>query len=315
MNTPIALIIFNRPKQTKEVFETLRKIKPTKLYVIADGPRHENERDACEKARAIIDTIDWECDLKKKYSDKNLGCGINESKGLDWVFENEETAIILEDDCLPDDTFFRFCTELLEKYKDDKSVMHISGNFFQQKNKNFRDNHSYYASILPHVWGWATWRRAWQKYDYNLTSWPQTKKDGSLIPWFNNPAAYEYWSGIWDEYKTYEVNNYDARWVFACMINHAICINPTVNLITNIGFDESATHTKTPDDSANIPTTPMQFPLNHPASLNINYKADKYTFRKNFGVDEKLIYRIVRPIKTRFPKQYRALKRLFRKQV
>lgn len=313
MKTPITFIIFNRPKQTKAVIDALRHIKPEKLYVVADGPRNPEEQTACEAARAIIDTIDWNCEVKKKYSDINLGCGFNESRGLDWVFAQEEITIILEDDCLPHPSFFPFCTELLEKYKDDKRVMHISGNFFNQKNKKFKDRNSYFASILPHVWGWATWKRAWHKYDYELTQWPKEKEDGTLIPWFDNPAGYEYWSMVWDQYRKDRVNNYDARWVFTCMINKGICLNPTVNLITNIGFDELATHTKIPDESANIPTVEMRFPLKHPENLKINRQADAFVYRQNFGVDEKILHRALRPIKNHFPKTYWKVRNLFQK--
>jgi len=249
---------------------------------------------------------------QKKYSEKNLGCGVNESEGLDWVFEQEDQAIILEDDCLPHPSFFPFCTELLERYKNDEKIMHISGNFFQQKNQKFKEKNSYYGSILPHVWGWATWRRAWKKYDYGLVNWPEVKQNQTLAPWFKNPAAYEYWASVWDQYYKEKVNNYDARWVFACMINKGICINPTVNLITNIGFDESATHTKVPDESANIPTEEIIFPIIHPAKITINFQADAFTFRKNFGIDEKIHHQILRPIKNMFPKSYWKLRNISR---
>lgn len=313
MKTPVLLVIFNRPRQTKEIFERLRSIKPSKLYVVADGPRTDDEKVACDSARSIIDTIDWKCDLKKKYSEFNLGCGINESCGIDWVFQQEEEAIILEDDCLPHPSFFRFCTELLEKYRHDEKIMHISGNFFQQKNRRFHTNSSYYGSTLPHVWGWATWKRAWKKYDYNLNEWPEAREGKILDKWFNNSAAQEYWSMVWNQYYNEKVNNYDARWVFACIINQGICINPTTNLVTNIGFDELATHTKVPDESANIPAYEMKFPLTHPGKLSINYQADMFTLRHNFGVDEKMRHRMLRPIKNTFPKLYWTIRNIFRK--
>ncbi len=315
MKTPVAFIIFNRPKQTKLVIDALRLIKPEKIYVVADGPRNRDEQSKCDEARAIIETIDWKCEVLKKYSVENLGCGVSVSHGLDWVFDNEEMAIILEDDCLPNPSFFPFCEKLLEKYKDDERIMHVSGNFFQHKNRKFNDQNSYYGSILPHVWGWATWKRAWKKYDYNLIKWPEIRKGGDLISWFNNSSAYEYWSSIWNEYYTKKINNWDARWAFACMINKAICINPTVNLITNIGFDESATHTKTLDESANIPTKIMEFPLIHPEKLLIDRQADAFTFRKNFGIDEKLQHRILRPIKDQFPNLYWKIRNYLKKLI
>ncbi len=313
MKTPIILIIFNRPQETRKVIDSLRLIKPEKLYVIADGPRTPGELSLCEATRAVMETIDWECDIQKKYSEKNLGCGINVSSGITWAFEHEEQAIILEDDCLPNPTFFPFCNELLERYKNDETVMHISGNFFQQKNRAFKESASYYASILPHIWGWATWKRAWKKYDFNLTQWPEIKKTGSLKSWFKNPAAYEYWSGIWDQYYTQKINIWDAQWVFACAANRGICINPTVNLVSNIGYGTSATNTKTLDESANIPTKEISFPLIHPQTLIINRQADEFTARKNFGIDDTVLHRALRPIKNMFPNTYWKLRNLFRK--
>lgn len=308
METPIALVIFNRPEQTKRVVDALRMVKPTLLYVTADGPRTPEEKILCEKTREVIEGIDWPCTVKKQYSDTNLGCGVNESRAFSWIFSEVDRAILLEDDCLPHQTFFKYCEELLEKYKDDARIMSISGNFFQQENKNFTSPYSYYFSSLPHVWGWATWKRAWEKYDYSMSSWPELRKSKKLASWFKYPAMYEYWSNVWDQYYRDNENNWDARWVFACAVNEGISINPCVNLVTNIGFGEDATHSKTFDNTAEIESHPMLFPLLHPPTTGIDYAADEFTLRNNFGVDDKLFYRLVRPIKTHFPRAYQKAK-------
>ena len=314
MKTPVAFIIFNRPEETQRVFEAIRAAQPETLLVVADGPRTEGERARCEATRAIIDSVNWKCVVKKNYSETNLGCGKRVSSGIDWVFREVDRAIIIEDDCLPHPSFFPFCEELLERYKNDEQIMNISGSFFQQKNRRFVVEASYYSSILPHLWGWATWRRAWKKYDYNLTQWPEAKKEQTLVPIFKNPAAYEYWSHVWDQYRNDKTNNWDSQWFFACVANKGICLNPTVNLVSNIGFGEKATHSKTPNDCANIPTHAMTFPLIHPKKNTINNQADAFMFRQNFGIDKKLHHRILRPFKTAFPKLYWTIRQLFGKK-
>ena len=168
METPIAFFIFRRPETTRRVFEQIRKVKPLKLFVVADGGRNEEEWKKCHAARAVIEAVDWPCEVIKNYADKNFGCKIRISSGLDWVFQNTEKAIILEDDTLPHESFFRFSEELLRHYKDNPKIMHISGVNFQQKNSDFRCSDSYYFSRLPHIWGWATWKRAWKNYDVNF---------------------------------------------------------------------------------------------------------------------------------------------------
>lgn len=168
MSTPIALIIFNRPDLTIRVFSKIARAKPKTLFVIADGPRSDHPGDIkkCAEARSIIESVDWDCTVHKNYSDINLGCGRRLASGISWVFEKVEEAIILEDDCLPHPTFFRFCKELLERYRDDERIMQINGQNFQHK--SMRTSYSYLFSYSNNCWGWATWRRAWQHFDMEM---------------------------------------------------------------------------------------------------------------------------------------------------
>lgn len=166
MNTPVVLIIFNRPLLTQIVFDEIKKIQPRQLFVISDGPRNDGEKSLVEQTRKISEQIDWKCEIFKKYSNTNLGCKISVASGLDWVFSQVEQAIILEDDCVPDITFFKFCDELLEKYKENKSIMMISGDNFFEKESTF----SYDLCHHSLIWGWATWGRAWKQYQSASTS-------------------------------------------------------------------------------------------------------------------------------------------------
>ena len=173
LTTPVAFLIFNRPDTTARVFEAIRQAKPPKLLVVADGPRPDRPDDVekCKAARAIIDRVDWACEVLTNYSDLNLGCGKRPATGITWVFEQVEEAIIFEDDCLPHPSFFRFCEELLNYYRHDERIMVISGNNFQFGRN--RTDDSYYFSRYNHIWGWASWRRAWEYFDYDLKLWPK----------------------------------------------------------------------------------------------------------------------------------------------
>lgn len=312
--TPILFILFNRPDTTQRVFNEIRNVHPKKLFVVSDGARNEEEKKLVEKTRKIINQIDWDCEVHKNYSDKNLGCKIRVSSGIDWFFKNVEQGIILEDDCLPSESFFKFCEELLERYANNEKIMHISGNFFQQQNKNFRFSNSYYFSILPHMWGWATWRRAWKHYDVNIKSWPEVQKGGGLAQVFDNQGVYDHWSYVWDRYHKKIKNSWDGQWAFSCIANNGVCINPIINMVSNIGFGSNATHTKESTWVANLPTQEMVFPLVHPTEIIVNHQADAFTFRNVLNIDKKLLHRIVRPLKTAFPGLYQKIKRLFGKQ-
>lgn len=314
-NTPILFVVFNRPETTKLVFEEIRKVRPTRLFIAADGPRENRPDDSikCEEVRKIVSKVDWLCEVKTLFREKNLGCKKAESSAFDWFFENVEMGIILEDDILPNPSFFPYCEELLERYKDDKRVMHISGDNFLQNNSKFERNESYYFSNIPHIWGWASWRRAWNLYDVNVKKWPEVKKLGTLSNIFKNYGAYDYWSYVWDKYHAGKIDSYDGQWVFTCALYGGVSINPTVNLISNIGFSGDGTHTKNINWFSNMKTETINFPLVHPKNISVDYSADDFTFRELFGIDKKIHHRILRPVKKMFPGLHSQIKKIFKK--
>jgi len=282
MKSPVAFLIFNRPDTTQTVFDVIRQAKPSKLLVVADGPRADRpgEADKCAAARAIIDEVDWDCEVLKDYSDVNMGCKLRVSSGLDWVFKTVEEAIILEDDCVPHLTFFRFCEELLEKYQDDKRIMAISGNNFQFGRR--RTEYSYYFSRYNHCWGWASWRRAWQYYDVEMKLWPKIRDNDGLKDLLLDFHSVKYWTKIFQSTYEERINSWAYRWTFACWIQSGLSILPNVNLVTNIGFSIEATHTKKSNRLAEMPIEPISFPLKHTSIVMPNMQADEFTQRNVF---------------------------------
>lgn len=278
MKTPVVLIIFRRPDKTLQVLEKIRQVKPSKLFVICDAPRPEkpDEYEKCEKSRAIIDTVDWDCEVIKNYADTNLGSFRCIASGLDWVFDQVEEAIILEDDCLPDLSFFQFCEELLEYYKNDQRIMAISGDNFQLGNKNNQD--SYYFSHHTHSWGWATWKRAWNLFDTEMSAWPEIRDKQLLRTILDSDRDVKYWTSILQDTYDSKIEAWDYRWTLSAWLQNALTILPNVNLISNIGFGEGATHTlSTKNPWINLPTQSISFPLQHPKFIIRDSIADKFT--------------------------------------
>ncbi len=269
LTTPVAFIIFNRPDTTERVFAEIAKAKPPKLLVVGDGARINREGEATKVAatRAIIDRVDWPCAVLTNFSEVNLGCKRRVSSGLDWVFEQVEEAIILEDDCLPHPTFFRFCQELLEKYQDDQRVGMISGDNFQFDYRLNDD--SYYFSKNSHIWGWATWRDRWlNSYDVELRKWPLVRDSNLLQDMLHERAMVGKWSNIFEDVYSEKIDTWDYQWVFANLVQGRVNVMPNVNLISNIGFGrQDATHTLEHSDEADIPTCAMNFPLKHPVGV------------------------------------------------
>ncbi|MGD1804967.1 methyltransferase domain-containing protein [Dapis sp. BLCC M126] len=282
LKTPVVLIIFNRPDTTAKVFEAIREVKPLQLFVIADGPHLDKlgEFEKCITAKKIIDQVDWKCEVLTNYAEVNLGCRERIYSGLNWVFSLVESAIILEDDCVPHLTFFRFCQELLERYRDNDRVMAISGDNFQFGNNPIE--YSYYFSCYPHCWGWATWRRAWKNYDNRMQLWSKLIDSKWLENILENSRAVQYWSEIFE--KNFQgFNSWAYAWVFACWNHHGLTILPKVNLVSNIGFGGEATHTSSVNKFANMSVDEMIFPLNHPSSIIRNIQADEFTEKIMFS--------------------------------
>lgn len=280
MKTAVALIIFNRAETTQLVFNAIRQAKPAKLLVIADGPRatHPDDAARCAAARAVIEQVDWECEVLKNYSETNLGCGLRPATGISWVFEQVEEAIILEDDCLPHPSFFQFCEELLAHYRHDARVMHISGNNFQQVQP--RTDYSYSFSRYPHIWGWASWRRAWNCFDFELKAWAAVRDGAWLEDYLGNEHHARFWSSEFERvYGADKSHIWDYQWTYACFTQNGLSINPNVNLVSNIGFTQGATHTVSDvvDQRNNLPTHAITLPLNHPPFMMRDAKADEFT--------------------------------------
>jgi hypothetical protein len=287
MKTPVVFIIFNRADTARRVFEEIRRARPPRLFVIADGPRpaRDGERQQCLETRAVIEGVDWECELTTDFSDLNLGCRNRIATGLDRVFAEVEEAIILEDDCLPDPSFFGFCEALLARYRDDRRVMHIGGsNYLGGRFPERISPFSYYFSRYNHCWGWATWRRAWANYDAEMSHWSELRdRDGLTDILTGDESAVSYWKRAFDEVAAGRIDSWSLVWTFSCWINSGLTILPAVNLISNIGFDQRGTHTRNRHSRfANMPTSSIPLPLVDPWFVIRNREADRFTQRNNF---------------------------------
>jgi hypothetical protein len=271
MKTPVALFVFNRPDTTYQVFETIRQAKPIKLLVVADGPRpnRSGEVEKCAEVRSIVNRVDWDCEVITNYADSNLGCKRRVSSGLDWVFNIVEEAIILEDDCLPDPSFYRFCEELLEAYRHDGQVMHIGGTNLNPMES--LDCSFLYSRLVP-IWGWATWRRAWQLYDIKMKLWP-SYRESSDIDYFGTQSKEVY--RVFQANYCNQVDSWDGQWAFSCVVNNGLSIIPKTNLVKNIGFRNDATHTTKASAYASTPIQPISFPLIKPTVKSPNQDFDE----------------------------------------
>lgn len=280
LRVPVLLVIFNRPDTTRVVFEAIRKAKPPRLYIAADGPRAGVPSDLlnCAETRKIADCVDWDCEVRTLYREKNLNCGVGPSSAFTWFFEHEEEGIILEDDCLPSQSFFWYCQDLLERYRHDTRVMHIGGNNFLngwQKDKDY----SYYFSRSGHIWGWATWRRAWKHFDFNISQYYQLKKRDYFKNFFLNWPEKLYRLRKFDKTADGKRDWWDYQWDFARYIQSGLAIVPKVNLVKNIGFGEGATHTTSNKTfSAHVQANEIELPLRHPPFMLRDLQSDSKYF-------------------------------------
>lgn len=300
MKTPVVLLIFNRPDLTRKVFDIVRQAKPKRLLVVADGPRiHKNgELEKCQITREITEAIDWECETSRNYSDSNLGCGKRVSSGLDWVFTQVDKAIILEDDCIPDISFFQFCENLLDTYEADERITMISG--MNYCSSIYSPAQSYYFSCHPGIWGWATWRRAWNLYDYEMQDFPKISQTDYLDYIFSNTSHQKFWHSVFEEmYEASEKVTWDYQWLFAQWANNGMAIAPSINLVSNIGHGSDATHTKIKSKIAELATSEMTFPLIHPTFVSRNLRLDnivqsKFLYKKCYYKFIKLVKKYVK---------------------
>lgn len=292
-NTPVLFLLFNRPDTAEQVFEAIARAKPRQLFIAADGPRLGKDGDAakCQAAREVIKRINWDCEVKTLFRDENRGCKRAVSSAIGWFFEHVESGIILEDDCLPSDSFFPFCGELLEKYRDDERVMMISGNNFQ--NGISRGDASYYFSSVPWIWGWATWRRAWALYDVEMQTFPSFVKGGCMQSLSHDKAVQNYrWAHFIPTYEG-KINTWDYQWIYAILSNHGLSICPQVNLVSNIGFNFQGTHTQNENSRfANIPVSEIEN-IKHPQMIFPDGLADAYFYDQYLNIH-------FRKIKNRF---------------
>ncbi len=311
-NTPILFLVFNRPNTTKLVFEKIQAIQPAKLYIAADGARADKEEEInkVNEVRAICNNIDWECEVHTLYRENNLGCGRAVSEAITWFFENVEEGIILEDDCLPDESFFEYCRFLLTEYRNDIRIAHIGGTNLQFGQK--RGDGDYYYSIITHVWGWATWRRAWSKYQFDLSKSNEISESLYKNVFDNNLLITDYYKKIFTSMRNAEIDTWDYQWFYANILNNGLSICPNVNLIKNIGFGRDGTHTLEEAQWNKDNVTSSINILKKPLDVKINFEADLYTFKEIMGIRENTVFKNKKSFKRNFKNCYFKLVNLFR---
>jgi hypothetical protein len=289
---PVIFIIFNRPETTRQAFEAIRAAKPGQLLVIADGPPSDRpgEAEKCAATRAIIDGVDWECEVKTNFSEANMGCRLRVSSGITWAFGLVEKAIILEDDCVPSASFFHYCDELLDLYENDERVMMVSGDnhlFGQGEMAN-----SYYFSRYPHVWGWATWRRAWAKYDLSMAHWPEIRDRKLFDQYLPKRGERYHWNSAFQSVYEGHIDTWDYQWVYSIWANSGLSIAPSRNLVRNIGFHAEATHTQGDSVYSSLEAAELGMPLTHPATVLADSDKDELEAKLRTAPSAALPYRL-----------------------
>lgn len=276
LTTPVLFIAFNREEPARMVMEAIRQARPPRLYFACDGPRNEGEKERCEKVRALVSMVDWECELHTKFSDVNLGVMMGESTAMDWFFEQEEEGIILEDDTMPVQSFFWYCQELLQRYRNDDRVWCIMGNNLMTEWEHKGDE-AYYFSAHGYgaYWGWAGWRRVWRKYDVEMKEWPDCRDRQLLTGHFLNKAELAEASKLFEGQYAGEIRSWDYQMDFARILNRGVTCIPNVNLVGNIGFGADGTHTVNEHDRRNkTDQKEITFPMAHPKHMLVDHRRD-----------------------------------------
>jgi hypothetical protein len=277
LKTAVLFLVFNRLDTTKQVFEAIRQAQPPRLYIAADGARRirEGEKEKVEAVRNyILNNIDWECEVKTLFREENLGCKIAVSSAITWFFSNEEMGIILEDDCLPTQSFFWFCEELLERYKNSEEIYLVSGD--GRATSKIDINHDYSFVKYSLIWGWASWKRAWKQYDVTISDWDK-QKNNMIKNLSQNKDTRRHWQHALQNVHDGKIDTWDYQFAYLLFKNHGVCIVPKINFISNVGFGDDATHTVDSNcKNANIPNFNIFFPLNHPDEIILNNQLNKY---------------------------------------
>lgn len=290
LNTAVLFMVFNRLDTTKQVFDSIIKAKPPRLYIASDGAR-EYKKGETEKVQAIrqyiMHNINWDCEVKTLFRDQNLGCKYAVSGAIKWFFENEEQGIILEDDCLPSQSFFWYCEELLEMYKNDQTVFLVSGDARGPEKIKMKEDYSFCK--YPMIWGWASWSRVWKSYDPEINDWP-ISQNWLISSISSYKPTRDFWQKIFNQMFNKEIDTWDYQFSYLLLKNKSRCIVPRVNLITNLGFGIDATHTiNAESDSANRKRYELSFPLNHSFNSNSETKLNDFYDRNEFFTKHVLI--------------------------
>jgi hypothetical protein len=283
LTKPVLLLLYDRLDTTFKVLEKIREVKPSRLYIAADGYRrtHPQEKESCEEARKIVNHIDWDCEIKTLFPDENSGPRVFVGGAISWFFEQEEDGIVLEHDCVPDTTFFSFCETLLDRYKDDERIMHISGDNFQYG--KWRGDGSYYFSRYNHIWGFATWRRAWKHYDNSFSDYESFVKNNLIDNIFSKPREKEFWLHHFRLVHEGKIVTWDAQWTMNMWMQNGLAILPNVNLVSNIGFGDKSLNTAGTDHRmAAIPTQSIK-EIKHPKYVMPDTEADYYGIIDTFS--------------------------------
>lgn len=278
IKSAVLLLVFNRPETTAQVLAAIRQARPSRLYVAADGARlhRQGEAEKVARVKAMINTVDWPCQVFTLYRDINLGCQIAPYEAISWFFQHETQGIILEDDCIPHQDFFLYCDELLDKYADDPRIWTITGDNFQNGVK--RGDAAYYFSVYHHSWGWATWRRAWQHCDLSMKFWPEWKKSQAWKTFFNHPAVRIYWTLMFNRMARQEMDAWDYPWLATIWQHGGLTATPNVNLVSNIGFGEDSTHTRAAQSPLAAMKTQPLGTITHPSHIKPDIAADQFIF-------------------------------------
>ena len=283
-DVPVAIFAFNRPKLTRRIFATVAERRPKRLFLVADGPRAEWPEDnaACDEVRKILMEVGWPCEVATNFSDRNLGCGRRMSSGIDWLFKHVDAAILIEDDCIPAPPFFDFCSAMLSRFANDSRIGMVSGSNFTWR--HFQPSASYYFSRYTHIWGWATWRRSWARYDFELRSLSLAREQRLLEEVFGDRQLADFWYAIFEAVKSDRIDTWDYQLFYASVINSWLNVIPAVNLVTNIGTGPEATHTKSSTGIDSQAPGNLQFPLRHPDFITRCKTADEITERDAYGI-------------------------------